>query len=100
MHNTAQLNTTPEIQFLSHQVTARGNLLEPYGLDESVLTHTLDHILTSHIDYADLYFQTTRSESWSLEEGMVKAGSFNIDRGVGVRAISGERTAFAYADDL
>ena len=52
------------------------------------------------VDYADLYFQYTRSESWSLEEGIVKSGSFNIDQGVGVRAVSGEKTAFAYSDDI
>jgi TldD protein len=57
-------------------------------------------ILAHRVDYADLYFQYTRSESWSLEEGIVKSGSFNIDQGVGVRAVSGEKTAFAYSDDI
>jgi len=52
------------------------------------------------LDYADLYFQYSRSEGWSLEEGIVKSGSFNIDQGVGVRAISGEKTAFAYSDEI
>ena len=52
------------------------------------------------IDYADLYFQYARSEGWSLEEGIVKSGSFNIEQGVGVRAISGEKTAFAYSDEI
>ncbi|MCK7492695.1 MAG: hypothetical protein MZW92_15000 [Comamonadaceae bacterium] len=52
------------------------------------------------IDYGDLYFQYSRSEGWSLEEGIVKSGSFNIEQGVGVRAISGEKTAFAYSDDI
>jgi len=52
------------------------------------------------VDDADLYFQTTRSEGWSLEEGIVKSGSFSIDQGVGVRAVSGEKTAFAYSDDI
>ena len=52
------------------------------------------------VDYADLYFQYSRSESWSLEEGIVKSGSFNIDQGLGVRAVSGEKTAFAYSDDI
>jgi TldD protein len=49
------------------------------------------------VDYADLYFQATRSEAWSLEEGIVKSGSFSIDQGVGVRAVAGDRTAFAYS---
>jgi len=52
------------------------------------------------VDEADLYFQYTRSEGWSLEEGIVKTGSFSIDQGVGVRAVSGEKTAFAYSDDI
>lgn len=80
--------------------TAKDLLLTPYGLDEAVLTRTLGEIFTHRVDYADLYFQTTRSEAWSLEEGIVKSGSFSIDQGVGVRAVSGERTAFAYSDDL
>jgi TldD protein len=54
----------------------------------------------SRVDDADLYFQTTRSEGWSLEEGIVKSGSFSIDQGVGVRAVAGEKTAFAYSDDI
>src|SRR3982075_477102 len=51
-------------------------------------------------DYADLYFQYSRFEGWSLEEGIVKSGSFNIEQGVGVRAVSGEKTAFAYSDEI
>ena len=80
--------------------TAKDILLTPYGLDESPLTRTLAEIFTHKVDYADLYFQSTRSEAWSLEEGIVKSGSFSIDQGVGVRAVSGDRTAFAYSDDL
>src|SRR5258706_5550671 len=52
------------------------------------------------VDYADLYFQYSRSEGWSLEEGIVKSGSFNIEQGVGVRAVAGEKTAFAYSDEI
>src|SRR6185312_12471785 len=80
--------------------TAKDVLLTPYGIDEARLTRTLADIFTHRIDYADLYFQATRSEAWSLEEGIVKSGSFSIDKGVGVRAIAGDRTAFAYSDDL
>jgi TldD protein len=80
--------------------SARELLLTPYGLDESQLGGTLSRMLGNRVDYADLYFQYSRSEAWSLEEGIVKSGSFNIDQGVGVRAISGERTAFAYSDDI
>ena len=80
--------------------TAKDILLTPYGLDEARLTRTLADIFTHRVDYADLYFQATRSEAWSLEEGIVKSGSFSIDKGVGVRAVAGDRTAFAYSDDL
>jgi TldD protein len=85
---------------LSHLNTARQVLLEPYGLDELQLMQTLSHIFTHRVDYADLYFQYTRSEAWNLEEGIVKSGSFNIDQGVGVRAVSGDKTAFSYSDEL
>ncbi|QHI99807.1 metalloprotease TldD [Xylophilus rhododendri] len=75
-------------------------LLEPFGLDESHLSRALSEIRSHKVDDADLYFQYTRSEGWSLEEGIVKTGSFSIDQGVGVRAVSGEKTAFAYSDDI
>ena len=81
-------------------VTARSQLLEPYGLNEQVLAKALRLITEHKVDDADLYFQTTRSEGWSLEEGIVKSGSFSIDQGVGVRAVAGEKTAFAYSDDI
>jgi TldD protein len=80
--------------------TAQELLLEPYGLSESHLHHALGEIFAHRVDFADLYFQYTRSESWSLDEGIVKSGSFSIDQGVGVRAVSGEKTAFAYSDVL
>jgi TldD protein len=80
--------------------TARSLLLEPYGLDETHLQRALASVFEHRADYADLYFQYTRSESYALEEGIVKSGSFGIDQGVGVRAISGERTAFSYSDDI
>jgi TldD protein len=57
-------------------------------------------LLSHRLDYADLYFQYSRAEGWSLEEGIVKSGSFSIDQGVGVRAIAGEKTAFAYSDEI
>lgn len=75
-------------------------LLTPYGLDSRELQRVFGTMLSHRIDYADLYFQITRSESWSLEEGIVKSGSFNIDQGVGVRAVSHDKTAFAYSDDI
>ena len=81
-------------------VQAQKTLLTPYGLDVADLTKTFGKIMAHDVDYADLYFQYSRSEAWSLEEGIVKSGSFNIDEGVGVRALSGEKTAFAYSDDI
>ena len=80
--------------------TAQEILLTPYSLDDKRLQTVFGEIMTHRVDYADLYFQYSRSESWSLEEGIVKSGSFNIDQGVGVRAVSGEKTAFAYSDDI
>jgi TldD protein len=80
--------------------TAQATLLAPYSLDDTALEQVFGQILSHKIDYADLYFQYSRSEGWSLEEGIVKSGSFNIDQGVGVRAVAGEKTAFAYSDDI
>jgi TldD protein len=85
---------------LERLATAKALLLTPFGLDESHLTRALAEIRAHKVDEADLYFQYTRSEGWSLEEGIVKTGSFSIDQGVGVRAVSGEKTAFAYSDDI
>jgi len=79
---------------------ARQDLLDPAGLTEKQLQHVLSSILGNNIDNADLYFQSTYSESWVLEDGIIKGGSYNIDRGVGVRAMSGEKTGFAYSDDI
>lgn len=79
---------------------ARGLLLAPFGLDDSHLARALADIRAHKVDDADLYFQYTRAEGWSLEEGIVKTGSFAIDQGVGVRAVAGEKTAFAYSDDI
>ncbi len=87
------MNATPDS-------IARATLLAPYSLDESAIESVFGEILTHDADYADLYFQYSRSEGWSLEEGHVKSGSFNIDQGVGVRVVSGEKTAFAYSDDI
>ena len=79
---------------------AESLLLGPSGLTRTDLSKTLAFMHMRQIDDADLYFQSTCSESWSLEEGIVKTGSFSIDQGVGVRAVSGEKTAFAYSDDI
>ncbi len=91
------ISREPTIERLA---TAQQLLLTPFGLDESHLARALAEIRAHKVDDADLYFQYTRSEGWSLEEGIVKTGSFSIDQGVGVRAVSGEKTAFAYSDDI
>ena len=85
---------------LSSLAVARAILLTPFGLDEDKLLKALGTMFTHKVDYADLYFQSTRSEGWSLEEGIVKTGSFSIDQGVGVRAVSGDKTAFSYSDEI
>ena len=79
---------------------AREQLLVPGGITEHDLTRTLESMLTYAVDSADLYFQASRFESWMLEDGIVKEGGHNIERGVGVRAVSGEKTGFAYSDEI
>ncbi len=76
------------------------NLIQASDLTAADLNQTLGYLFAHQLDYADLYFQSSVHESWVLEDGLVKDGSFNIERGVGVRAISGEKTGFAYADDI
>ncbi len=85
---------------LERMAIARSFLLTPFGLDEGHLGRVLAEIRAHQVNEADLYFQYTRAEGWSLEEGIVKTGSFSIEQGVGVRAVSGEKTAFAYSDDI
>lgn len=105
MQSLASLLTLPAtVATLAHTQTrmdiATAQLLAPYGLDLPDLQNALAHMGKRGVDDADLYFQYTRSEGWSLEEGIVKSGSFGIDQGVGVRAVHGEKTAFAYSDDI
>ena len=75
-------------------------LLDAAGLDHRALERVLHSLSGPQIDLADLYFERSRAESWSLEDGIVKEGAFGIDQGVGLRAVSGEKTGFAYADDF
>ncbi|HML80191.1 MAG TPA: metalloprotease TldD [Thiomonas arsenitoxydans] len=79
---------------------ARRVLLDPYQIDEIALQRALGKVFEHKLDYADVYLQYTRSEGWSLEEGLVKSGSFDIEQGFGIRAVQGEKTAFAYSDDI
>ncbi len=91
------MTSHPDTSF-SRLELAQARLLQPFGLSEAHLHAALATIQAHQVDDADLYFQYSRSEGWSLEEGIVKSGSFSIDQGVGVRAVSGEKTAFAYSD--
>ncbi len=75
-------------------------MLAPAGLDENHLASALGSLYRRDVDAADLYFQVSRSESWTVEDGILKEGSFNLDQGVGVRAVCGEKTGFAYSEDL
>lgn len=75
-------------------------ILAPAGLNEGDLEQVLHQLLSHEVDSADLYFQSSRHESWSLEDSIVKSGTHSIERGVGVRAVSGEKTGFAYSDEI
>jgi TldD protein len=79
---------------------ARGAILEPAGLDEGHIQRLLDGIMGRAVDAADIYFQYSRHESWTVEDGIVKDGSHGVDQGAGIRAMSGEKTGFAYSDEI
>jgi TldD protein len=79
---------------------ARQSILAPSGLDENRIAGVLGSVMGYSVDYADLYFQLSREESWSLEDSIVKDGSHSIEQGVGVRALAGEKTGFAYSDEI
>ncbi len=79
---------------------AEASLLAPYELDTSKLDRVFDHLVGPKTDLADLYFQSKRSEGWVLEDSIIKSGSYNINQGVGVRAVSGEKSGFAYSDEI
>jgi TldD protein len=79
---------------------ARLAILEPAGLAPSDIDHVMGALLGASVDAADIYLQSSRYESWGLEDGIVKEGSHSIEQGAGVRAVSGERTGFAYSDEI
>ena len=84
-----------------HLAVAQSTLLEPTSLTEQDLSQVMQKLTAVEgCDFADMYFQYSKHETWSLDEGVVKTGSFNIDQGVGLRCVSGEKTAFAYSEDL
>ncbi|MGV6857694.1 MAG: metalloprotease TldD [bacterium] len=79
---------------------AKSTILAPVGISENNLGDVISHLMGPAVDAADLYFQVSRHESWILEDGIIKEGSFNRDQGVGIRAMSGEKTGFAYSDQI
>ncbi len=79
---------------------ARQQLLAPAGLAERDLERILGQLLAPTVDYADIYMESTRAESWTLEDGIVRSGSYRISQGAGLRAVSGEKTGFAYTDEI
>jgi len=79
---------------------ATRNLLEPAAIDAAELDRALGHLLQGKVDFGDLYLQSRQCESWALEDGIVKAGSFDLDQGVGVRAVAGTGSGFAYAEAI
>jgi TldD protein len=91
------MSTVPEKDPLR---LARDLILRPSGLDDRRLDQVFGQVLAHSVDFADLYFQLAHQESWSLEDGIVKDGSASIEQGVGVRALAGEKTGFAYSDEI
>jgi TldD protein len=92
-----KVTAPPQVDALA---VAREQLLAHAGLEASALDRALSAAMSRQLDYADLYFQLTRYETWTVEDGIVKEGVHSIDQGIGVRAISGERTGFAYSDQF
>ncbi|MGY8796374.1 MAG: PmbA/TldA family metallopeptidase, partial [Woeseiales bacterium] len=88
------MNTSKEMPVAIDTVMSQ--MLLPAGLNETHLTAALGSLYMRDVDAADLYFQVSRNESWTLEDGILKEGSFNLEQGVGVRAVCGEKTGFAY----
>ena len=79
---------------------AERQLLEPGGLDQDSLQRVLSDLMGPAVDSGDLYFQSTAHESWVLEDGLVRTGTHALEQGVGIRAVAGEKTGFAYADEI
>jgi TldD protein len=79
---------------------AQARLWAPAELAAPDLDRVFARLLAPGVDFADLYFQHSRHESWAMEDGIVKEGTHSIEQGVGVRAVSGEKTGFAYSDEI
>ena len=84
---------------ISFQI-ARRTILDPAGMGDGDIQRLLDSIMGRSVDAADIYFQYSRHESWTLEDGIVKDGGHGVDQGAGIRAVSGEKTGFAYSDEI
>ncbi len=82
------------------RASADNILLAPNALDRQQLVDIVGHTMGRFIDFADLYLQSSQEEYWSLEDGIVKSGDFNLDSGFGLRAVSGEKSGFAFADGI
>lgn len=87
-------------QAVSHLAVVQNALWTPHGVTEQDIQSAFAEIFTRKVDYADLYFQHKILENWALDEGLVKQGVFDISQGVGVRAVSGDKTAFSYSDEI
>ncbi|MFV2089409.1 MAG: PmbA/TldA family metallopeptidase, partial [Pseudomonadales bacterium] len=79
---------------------ARNRLWMPAGIEQQDVDRLIGRLMGRDVDLGELFFQYQRQESWSLEDGIVKDGTFSVDQGVGVRAVVGEKTGFAYAEDI
>src|SRR5690554_2437247 len=100
--NVCQCNNIINLRCVSLKIPTpvAEQLLAPGQLDESMLQQCLHDLAGARIDYADIYLQSSSHEAWVLEDSIVKSGSFSIESGLGIRAISGEKTGFAYADSI
>ena len=76
------------------------SILAPYGMQDQDIDKIMDSMLSTHVNYADIYFQSSHFESWVLEDGIIKEGVHSIEQGAGVRIVSGEKTGFAYSDRI
>jgi TldD protein len=94
------MNQVRDLSVIDPLGVAREAILRPAGLDDAGMERALGMLLGASIDGGDLYFQVSREEHWGLEDGIVKSGSHSIESGVGVRALAGERTGFAYSDEI
>ena len=94
MSNLNQTTTASPFELAAEEI------LLPADLQQAQLEQIMAALTSRQVDYADIFFQSSRMESWVLEDGIIKEGSFNIEKGSGLRAVSGEKTGFAYVDEI